>query len=413
MKTHSHFASRILGILTIAAAFGGLQPTDASAQTAEGTPITNTAFVDYTDANGNSYVTESNFVTVTVGFSAGVNVAAAQGTATPASPSSLNTMDFDVVNMGNGTDNVSVVDDITDATVITAITNYRFNSTDYGDRAALNVALAAFPMAQGVTITITVEYTVAPDKAGQPSTYTLTATSVRDGGVSDPDNTVVTPGFTGIVATTPDGGQLLTELPSGGGNPTYTFTFNVENFQNGVDDFDLVVTSPGPVVIGIISVNGVGGTTTTITLAASANQDIDVVYTVADVAAGSVDTLFLVATAVNGSTNDQGFADLTVVKASLTITKEAWENDESGPLSANVLPGDFFKYKVIVTNGGTADASSVHVDDNLPAEVSYVLATGDVAGWSFVESSGDVDADLAGTLAAGATRFFWIEVQVN
>ncbi len=414
MKTHSHLASRFFGILAMVAV-GWLQPTAVSGQTAENTVIDNIATVSFTDANSNIYSTVQDNVTVTVGFVAGMSVVASQATATPASPSTLNTMSFVVNNIGNGTDSVTVTDNISDGTVITVITNYIHNATPYSTLALLNTALAGTAIAQGGNETITVEYTIASDKAGQLSTYTLTATSRRDSGESDNDDTDVTPGWTGSVVTTPDGSQSLSHLPSGGASPNYTFTFNVENTQNGEDDFDLVVTTPGSVVISIVSVDGVPGTTTTITnLAAGANQDVDVIYTVADVAAGSLDSLYLDATSVaNGGITNQGFADMTVVKASLAITKEAWDATRSAEIAGNVLPGDFIEYKVIVTNNGTADAASVHIDDLLPSEVTYVSTAGDLAGWTFNESAGDVDADLTGVLIPAASRFFWIRVQVN
>jgi uncharacterized repeat protein (TIGR01451 family) len=414
MKTHSNFASRIFGILAIVGV-GWLQPTAAYGQTAEGTVIDNIATVSFTDANSNVYSTVQDNVTVTVGFSAGVDVSASQATATPATPSTLNTIDFDVSNIGNGTDNVSVAEGITDGTVITAITNYRFNSTDYGSIALLNTALAAFPFVAGATETITVEYTIASDKGGQPSTYTLTATSVRDSGESDNDNTVVTPGLSGSVATTPNGGQSLTHLPSGGASPTYTFTFNVANDQNGVDDFNLVASTPGSVVITIVSVDGVGGSSATISaLGAGLNQDVDVIYTVANVAAGSLDSLYLDATAVAGSATNQGFIDMTLIKANLTITKQAWDDGRGAQVSADVLPGMFIEYRISVSNTGSAAATNVHIDDILPAEVTYVSATPDAAGWTFSNTLNDFDADLTGgPLAAAATRFFWIRVSIN
>jgi len=45
--------------------------------------------------------------------------------------------------------------------------------------------------------------------------------------------------------------------------------------------------------------------------------------------------------------------------------------------------------------------------------VTYILATGDLAGWSFTPVGNDLTADLAGTLIPAASRFFWIRVQVN
>ena len=415
MKNHANMASRVIGILTVAVGVGWLQPTAAQGQTAEGTVIVNTATVTYTDANSNTYSSVNDNVSVTVGFSAGIDVVAAQATATPASPSTLNTMVFNVNNIGNGTDSVTVAESNSDATVLT-VTKYTYSATDYATIALLNAALAAAAIPAAGTAAITVEYSIAAGKGGQPSTYTLTGTSRRDGSATDNDNTVVTPGLTGTIAVTPDGGQNLTELPSNGTN--YTVTFNVANSQTGVDDFNLVASSPGSAVITIVSVDGVGGSSTTITnVAASGNQNVDVVYSVAlAAAAGAVDTLYLDATSVaNGATTDQGFADLTVIKASMSVTKEAYRDNQTTLLGGGdtALPGEFIQYKVTVTNGGTAAASTVHVDDLLPATLTYNTATGDLAGWTFTPSGNDLDADLTGTLAPAASRFFWIRVQVN
>ena len=213
---------------------------------------------------------------------------------------------------------------------------------------------------------------------------------------------------------TPDG-QAVSELPSNGTN--YTVTFNVANNQTGVDDFNLVATSPGPVVITIVSVDGVLGANTTITNVASlGNQDVDVVYSVANgAAAGAVDNLYLDATSVAPSAaTDQGSVDLTVVKANLTITKQAWDDGRGAQVSADVLPGMFIEYRIEVANTGTAPASNVHVDDILPVQVTYVSETPDAAGWTFSNTLNDFDADLTGgPLAPATSRFFWIRVQVN
>ena len=275
-------ASRVTGILALAAAVGWLQPTAAYGQTTEGTVINNIATVTFTDANSNTYSSVKRTVPVTVGFSAGVDVVAAQATATPVSPSTGNTMDFYVTNIGNGTDSVSVAESNSDATVLT-VTSYRFNATNYAIIGLLNTALAEATLATTDTEAIQITYDIASDKGGEPSTYTLTGTSRRDGTKTDDDNTVVAPTHTGAVATTPDGSQSLTKQPSNGTN--YAFTFTVQNNQNGPDAFDLLATSPGSPVITIVSVNGFAGDSTRITsLAASASVTIDVVYSVADVA---------------------------------------------------------------------------------------------------------------------------------
>src|SRR5690348_18369640 len=90
----------------------------AQSPTPEGTVITNTATVSFTDANGNTYSSVSASVNVTVGFVAGVTVTG-PNTATPASPSTLNTVTYTIQNIGNGTDQVQVAENISVAAVIT------------------------------------------------------------------------------------------------------------------------------------------------------------------------------------------------------------------------------------------------------------------------------------------------------
>src|SRR5205085_7334749 len=149
----SHFrsAGRALGtiglasVLTLATA----SLLHAQSPTPEGTVITNTATVSFTDANGNTYSAVNASVSVTVGFVAGVDVAGA-ASATPASPSSANTLTFTLQNIGNGTDKVQVAEAISVAGVI-SVTSYVFNATTYGTLAALNTALSGATITQGST----------------------------------------------------------------------------------------------------------------------------------------------------------------------------------------------------------------------------------------------------------------------
>ena len=361
MKTHSNFASRILGILAIAATVGWLQPTAAYGQaTAEGTDIVNTATVSFTDANSNTYSTVDGVATVTVGFAAGIDVLAAAAAASPLVNTTGNTMSFDVTNIGNGVDTMSVADNISDPSVLT-VTQFTFNSVNYADKAALNVALALYEFVAASTMTIVVEYSIAANTGGELSTYTLTATSVRDTGVNDSGFTDVTPALTGSVVTLPDGLQTLSHLPNSGTVPTYTFT--VDNQQTGQDDFDLLATKTGSGAITILQVNGQAGDSARVTLAAgSGATSFDVIYSVAG-SAGTVDTLFLQARSVAApATTDSGFADMTIIEADLSITKVAYRSDRVMPIGAGlVLPGEVIEYLVTVTNDGTATASSVVV----------------------------------------------------
>ena len=276
----------------------------------------------------------------------------------------------------------------------------------------LNTALAGTGIASGGSLVVTVRYDVVSGQGGNSSTLTLTATSRRDGSATASDNTVVTPALTGTVTVTPDGGQSLERLPSNGAQ--YTATFSVTNGMSGTDDFDLVASTDNG-NLTIVSVNGVVGSSAQVSFAASENQNIDVVYTVNAVAAGSTDNLNLLATSVSdNSVTDTGYFDLTVVQPAITVTKEALSDDKAGPVSGSVLPGQYIQYHVVVENSGTGDASSISVSDALPGEVTFDSTSDDggTPAWSIAESSGTVTATLS-TLAAGATREFWIRVQVR
>jgi len=397
----------LASILTLAAA----PALKAQSPTPEGTVITNTATVSFTDANGNTYSAVNASVSVTVGFVAGVDVAGA-ASATPASPSNNNTLTFTIQNIGNGTDHVQVAEAISVGSVIT-VTSYVFNATSYATLAALNTALSAAAITQGSTFTVQVKYDVAANKGGVATNYTLTGTSVRDNTVTDNQVTTITPAQTYAVAVTPDGGQNLQKLPSNGTN--YTFTFTVTNNGNGSDNFNLVASNTGS-AITVVSVNGVAGTSTSVAIAAATAMNIDVVYSVGNVAAGTTDNLKLHATSAGDNTkNDDGTADLTVIRPAITVGKAAYRDDQVtllGPTD-KVLPNEAIQYKVSVTNSGTTAAASVAIADNLPAELTFLSSTGDLAGWTIGNVGNNVSASLTGTLASGATRYIWIRARVK
>src|SRR6266536_3059524 len=358
--------SLALAVMTLVVVAAGVQ-----AQTPEGTVITNTATATYTDANGNSYTPVTGSVSVTVGFQAGVTVTANTPSPTPASPSTGDTLNYSVANSGNGTDSVLISENISVAGVIT-VTGYRYSSTTYPSLPLLNAALAATAVTQGGSITIKVVYDVASNKGGVNTVYTLTAASRRTPATTDSKTSSITPAQTYAVSVTPHGGQSLQRLP---GN-AYSFSFTVQNNGNGSDNFDLLGSSPGSAVITIVSVNGVSGDSTRITLAAGASQSIAVLYNVATVAAGSTDTLDLNGRSVGQpATSDQGFLDLTVVKPNLTLTKAAY------------------------------------LDDG----VTYV-STSSSTGWSVSVSGQNVTADYTGTsavLAVSASATFELRVSIN
>lgn len=404
---------RIAALIILSAMLAMLGARRAEAQTAEGTSIRNIATVTFTDANSNSYAPKADTTDVTVGFAAGINVTSASTASTPTSPSTADTLTFTVLNIGNGTDSVTVSESISVADVIT-VTGYRLGSTTYASLALLNTALSGTVITAGDSITIKVVYSTATGKGGVATVYTLTGTSRRTPATTASRAITVTPAATAGVTTSPKGGQNLTRLPSNGTN--YTFAFTVTNNGTGSDNFDLVASHPGT-PITIVSVNGVAGDSTRISSVASgASQTINVVYAIGDVAAGTVDTLRLKArSTLTPATLDTGFADVTVVKAALAITKALYRDDQSTVVGGadTIVPGEYVQYKISVTNSGGAAASTVQVTDAIAAQLTYQSSSGDVAGWTFSMNSGTLTADLTGTLAGGATRYFWIRVRLN
>ena len=400
-----------LGIAVLFAALTAV-PANAQSPTPEGTVIRSIATVSFTDANTNTYASVADTADVTVGFVAGLNVTASAATVGPASPSTNDTLFFPVQNIGNGTDSVTISQNISVGGIIT-VTGYRVGSTTFASLATLNAALATTAIAQSASITVKVIYSVTSGTGGLSTVYTLTGTSRRNTGVSDPAATTVSPNLTTAVAVTPDNGQNLQRLPSNG--TTYTFSFNVTNNATGSDGFDLLASHP-KTAITIVSVNGVGGDSTRITgVASGASQVIAVVYSIGNVAAGTPDTLVLKARSTSSpGTSDNGSADLIVIRPLIVVDKTAFRDNQTTPIgSGTVVPGEFIQYKITVSNTGSAAASTVHVGDALAAQLTFVSTTADAAGWTLANVANNVTGDLTSPLAAGTSRFFWIRASVK
>ena len=396
--------------LALLTAIAAAAVSNAQAQTAEGTVITNTATVTFTDANANTYSPVVASANVTVGFVAGISLTGA-ATVSPASPSTADTLFFTYTNIGNGNDSLRVTESISAAGVIT-VTGYRVGATTYASLVALNLALSGMQVAQGGTLQVKVVYDVASNVGGVPTNYTLTGFSRRTPASTQAATTTITPSMVAGVVVTPDNGQNIQQLPSNATN--YTFTFGVQNTGTGPDNFNLVASHPG-VAISVVSVNGVSGSSTSIAVASGATQNVAVVYSVLNVAAGTKDTLVLLATSVaNNSVSNTGSADLTVIKPSLTVAKVAFRDDQTTAVGAGtVLPGEFIQYQITVTNTGAGPAANVQISDVLPSQLTFSSSTGDLAGWTIGNSGSTVTASLSGTLASSQSRFIWIRVQVN
>ena len=408
--------ARIPAALAAAAAIAALAlPSAARAQTSptpEGTTITNTATATYTDANSNSYASVSASASVIVGFLPGVD-AVSGASVTPASPSTADTLPVTLKNVGNGTDTMSVA--VTAASGLT-VTAYVFNGTAYSSVTALNTALGTTGMAAGSSAVVKVVYSVAAGQGGATLPITLTQTSKRSPSTSDPTTTNVQPPVATSLNVTPKTGTALDRLPSNG--TQYSQVFAVANGGNASDSYTLLGAAGANLTI--VSVNGAAGTSGgSITVASGASQNVTVVYTVNTAApSGALDSLKLTATsAANNTITDRGYVVVHTVRAAVTIAKQAFRDDKTtaiDPSADRVLPGDYIQYKITVTNAaGAAAAQTVHVSDALPAAVVYDSSLPDATGWTLAQATGTVTGDLTGTLAAGASRFFWVRVRIK
>jgi uncharacterized repeat protein (TIGR01451 family) len=397
----------LLGLL--AAPFAALPAAAQSGPTPEGTVITNTATATWSDANGNTYTPATASATVTVGFLAGPDVSSPT-TVTPASPSTGNELAFTVTNSGNGVDSVTAAFTVGSGV---SVTGYKLGTTTYTTLAELNAALAGTAITAGSSATVSVVYTVAPGRGGQTTPVTLTATSRRTPSTSDASTTNVIPPVSAGVSVTPDGGTVQ-RLPSNG--TQYSAVFTVANNGNSSDTFTLGASLGAGSALSIVSVNGTAGTGSSATIAAGGNTTVTVVYTVGDVAAGTTQNLVLTATSANNaSISDPGNYTVTVVRAAISLAKAAFRDNQTTAITASdrVLPGEYIQYRLTVTNAGGAAASTVAVSDPLPGEVTYVSSSADATGWTISESAGTVSATLSGTLAASASRYFWIRVRIK
>lgn len=385
-------------------------PVLAQNPTPENTTITNTATATWSDANGNTYTPATASVSITVGFAAGVDVVSPT-TATPLSPSTANEQAFTINNGGNGLDSVSVS---TTAGAGVTVTGYKIGTTTYATLADLNIALAGTPISAGGTVTVTVVYTVASGQAGQTIPLGLTATSRRTPANSDTSTTTLSPIAVAGISVTPDGGTV-SRLPGGAGTQ-YTATYTLTNPGGVGGTFNLAASTANGAVLTIVSVNGTAGASGSIAVGAGGTQTVDVVYTIATgTAAGTTAGLTLAATSsTDPATTDTGSYTVTVTGASVSMSKEAFRDNQTTAIGAGdrVLPGEYIQYRITVTNTGASAASSVSVSDPLPAQVTYQSASGDAAGWTISETTGTVTAGLA-TLAPSASRFFWIRVRVK
>jgi uncharacterized repeat protein (TIGR01451 family) len=273
---------------------------------------------------------------------------------------------------------------------------------------------AALPSATNapLVLNVTVLNTVAPSITN----VAVVSGTLADQNLANNRRTAITAVAVRRVTVTPDG-ATATQLPSNGTD--YTQLFVVTNTGSQTGTYNLSATAAPAGVVTIVSVNGTAGSTgvTGSLPVLTGTANVPVVYSVATGAAtGATATITLTATSTAAPVaSDAGTLVVTVMRAGLSIAKQLYRDDQATLVNgaAEVSTGEYVQYRVAVTSTGAADATNVSVSDVVPAEVTYVTSTGDLPGWSFATAGPTLTATLAGTLATGTSRFFWIRVRVR
>ncbi|MCH8936325.1 MAG: DNRLRE domain-containing protein, partial [Gemmatimonadetes bacterium] len=188
--------------------------------------------------------------------------------------------------------------------------------------------------------------------------------------IADDDN------ITYAVDVTLDGVDSLPRLPSNG--TAYSYKYTVTNNSSVIDDFDLF-GFPGDTLATFLTVDSITGPNVTqgavldsarVTgIAAGASDSAFVWYTVANVAAGTLDSLYLNGRSIrNTAVSDPGSVFIQVIKPNMTMVKAVSPNGTQ-------LPGTDLTYTVTITNDGSDDAVSAVIVDSLPAEVEFKVGT--------------------------------------
>ena len=188
--------------------------------------------------------------------------------------------------------------------------------------------------------------------------------------LADDDN------ITYAVDVTLNGVDSLPRLPSNG--TSYGYKYTVTNNSTVIEDFDLF-GYPGDILATFLTVDSIVGPNVTggatadsarITgIPASGVDSAFVWYSVANVAAGTLDSLYLNSRSLSDTgVSDPGWAFVEVVKPNLAVGKAVSPNGTQ-------LPGTELTYTVTITNDGSEDATGVVVLDSLPEELDFKVGT--------------------------------------
>jgi uncharacterized repeat protein (TIGR01451 family) len=252
------------------------------------------------------------------------------------------------------------------------------------------VGPAAAPLAvNAATVTTAGDINAANDRALDPTTVVALA----------PDLQVIK--------------RALAEPFTVGGTGTYTIT--VTNLGTGPTIGPITITDALPAALtylagsgagfGVVEALGVVTATGAGPIAAGDSAVITIDAHVGAFAAPSVGNTATVSTAGDpNSSNDTSTISTAVTSAPDVRLEKTHATDFTVGLNG--------QYRIAAFNEGSLPTpSTIVVRDTLPAGLSFVAGNG--AGWSFVESTGIVEATKAGPIAPGDSAAFLLDVAVT
>ncbi len=241
-------------------------------------------------------------------------------------------------------------------------------------------------IAQGTSATLT--YTITATANG-PDTYSLASAATPSANISGV--TVTLPGSVSLGGTT-----LAADAVAGATSVTVPYDGVAGGSVNGIGDGDTIVIGGNAYVVAAGGVaKDAGANTATITLTSAITGATVAAGTIvgeratftATVPSGTisaggsgtqtVSTTATSATAPNPATTQATPTVITVNRPSLTVTKTvSTDGGATFAATGTAPPGTSLVYRVVASNTGATDATSVAFTDVIPAYLTYVPGSG-------------------------------------
>jgi uncharacterized repeat protein (TIGR01451 family) len=375
---------------------------EVKAGTPDETVLTNTATLDYDDANGNPQSQQNDSVDVTV--TAPVMTVSKVADVATADPSDQITYTIEYRNTGSGdATNVKVVDTIpADTTAVSATPTWDSSS---GDDYTWNIGSVAARGSGTITLVVRVDVGT-PDGTLLKNWATLSYADANGNGLPDEkdyaDVTVTAP-----IMTISKIADVSTADPS----DIITYTLTYENNGNGEAtnvwvndtipaDTDFVSSTPG--------YTSVSGSTYTWFIASVAAKSTGTITVKVEVKVGTPDQTVLRNTVTldygdangNPQAQESDYVDVLVTAPGFSFSKTADV--------AEADPGDWINYTLYYKNTGTGDATNVYINDTIPADTTLQSTSP-----AYTSSSGDTYIWNLGTVKAGDDGNIIITVTVD